>query len=166
MEEKEFTHPPFPRMQPEDMTVHMLISEISKVTHDTVRRKNEQQLSLPMGYGKLIFHLAHCDGITQLDLSRTVRLTPPTVSIALRKMETAGYVTRTADCDDLRQTKVFLTEKGRQIDEGIRDSFKAIDEQSVKGLSDEEKATLKSLLIKVRANVIPERKWNDSNETV
>lgn len=141
----------FQRLAPEDMSVHMLISEISKISHNKVRQSSNIQ-NLPSGYRHLLFHLAHNDGVSQLELSRLTHLSPPTVSITLRKMEKDGYILRKTYENDMRQTIVYLSKKGRAFDDNIKKSFDLINEQTVQGLSSEEISALKKLLIKVRNN--------------
>ena len=148
---KTVQHVGFPKLAPENMSIHMLISEISKISHNIVRQSSNTEY-MSTGFRHIIFHLAHSDGITQLELSKLVHLSPPTVSVTLKKMEEEGFVLRKSDETDMRQTKVFLSEKGRAVDENIRKSFNSINEQTVKGLSEKEMQTLKELLVKVRKN--------------
>lgn len=151
-----------PKLPAEDMTIHMLIGEISKITKCALHKESEA-VGLPQGYRAIIFHLAHNDGITQLELSRLTHLKPPTISVSLQKMESEGLVSRRADADDLRKTIVTLTEKGREIVSRIEDVFKSHDKAITDSLTPEETQTLKTLLIKVRESVLPE---SEEQETV
>ncbi len=142
---------------PEEMTIHMLIGEISKITKCALHRESEA-VGLPQSYRSIIFHLAHNDGITQLALSKLTHLKPPTISVTLQKMENEGLVSRKADSDDLRKTLVSLTDKGRGIVSRIEEVFISHDKAITDSLTPEETATLKDLLIKVRASVLSESK--------
>lgn len=57
------------------------------------------------------------DGQTVGDICRKLYLDSGTVTPLLKKMEEAGYVTRTRQKDDERVVTVSLTEKGRQMKE-------------------------------------------------
>lgn len=149
------------KIAPENMSIHMLIGEISKITNVTIHKKSEM-LGLPQGYRSIIFHLAHNDGITQLELSKLTRLKPPTVSVSLQKMELEGLVTRTADKDDLRKTIVSLTDKGKEIVKSITEVFECYDKAITETLTASEAEQLKSLLIKVRESIISESEENAS----
>lgn len=149
------------KIAPENMSIHMLIGEISKITNVTIHKKSEM-LGLPQGYRSIIFHLAHNDGITQLELSKLTRLKPPTVSVSLQKMEREGLVTRTADKDDLRKTIVSLTDKGKEIVKSITEVFDCYDKAITETLTASEAEQLKSLLMKVRKSIISESEENAS----
>lgn len=144
-----------PCIPPEEMTIHMLIGEISKITKDAIRQKSDAE-GLPQGFRNIIFHLAHNDGVTQLELARLTHLKPPTVSVSLQKMENEGLVNRVADSDDLRKTIVTLTDKGRNIVSGITQVFKNHDKAITDSLTKEEAETLKTLLLKVRLGLLSE----------
>ncbi len=148
-----------PCLPPEEMTIHMLIGELSKITKDAVRQKSEAE-GIPQGFRHIIFHLAHNDGVTQLELARLTHLKPPTVSVTLQKMENEGLVNRTSDSDDLRKTIVTLTDKGRNIVSGITQIFKDHDKAITDSLTKEEAETLRALLLKVRLGLLPESEDN------
>lgn len=144
-------------MRPEDMSIHMLISEIAKITHDWVR-KESALATISSGYRQIIFHLSHHNGITQFELAHMMHLTPPTISISIRKMEAEGYVARTPDPKDLRISRLTLTEKGKSIEDSIREKFKQIDALSVENMTEGEIDSLRRLLLKVRKNVMMDEK--------
>ncbi len=138
----------------------MRIHDAAKLYRDRMRRLSEQD-GLPSSYRMLIFHLAHMEpGVTQLDLVKATHLKPPTVSVTLQKMERDGLVTRRSNENDMRQTLVFLTDKGKQIDERIRVMHRDGDDAALLGLSDDEIETLSLLLNKVIDNLLPENGEN------
>lgn len=129
-----------------------LVNEVGKGFHDRMRRAMDRA-GIPCGYRALLFHLSHSDGCTQLELTRLTHLTAPTVSVALQKMEHDGYVTRCTDAADLRQIRVFLTEKGKQTEMANRERAEALDRVSLEGFTDAEKETLRAMLIRMRDNL-------------
>ncbi len=135
----------------------MQISDASKLFHDRMRRLSEQD-GLPSSYRMLIFHLAHMKtGVTQLELVKATHLKAPTVSITLQKMERDGIITRKSNEMDLRQTFVYLTEKGKAIDEKIKVMHSEGTKAALHGLSDSEIETLSVLLNRVIDNLLCER---------
>ena len=54
----------------------------------------------------------------------------------------------------LRETLVSLTERGRKLDRAIRRKLEETERIMERGLSDEEKAMLKRLLLQVRENMV------------
>lgn len=138
---------------PEEMPIMMLVNELSRLFHHRMRAEDEK-IGMQEGYRHLLFHLSREDNLTQLDLVRRAHLKAPTVSVSLRKMEDAGLVTRSTDPDDQRQTRVLLTEKGRELDARMRENIQKTEILFAEGLSDEEQQNLKSLLLRMRQNVL------------
>ncbi len=141
------------KLNPEELSIYQLISDIRKATDHAIYKETDH-LDLSKSYRNLLIHISNNDGATQLDISRALNLTAPTISISLRKMEDEGLVTRKTDPNDLRQTRVFLTEKGRKADTVIRQKNVEIEKNALSCLSDQEKEMLKAILTKVRNNVI------------
>ncbi len=111
----------------------------------------------------ILEELAVQDNVMQLDLVRATKLKAPTVSVCLQKMERDGLVTRKSDENDLRATRVFLTDKGRELDNQI---FKRICEQDAAveaTLSREELETLRIILAKVHSGLLDGAPVNDEN---
>ena len=135
----------------------MRINDVSKLHRDIVRKYSDSD-GLPQSYRLLLFHLSKLEpGVTQLTLVKAAHLKPPTVSVTLQKMEADGLVIRKSNEHDLRQTLVYLSDKGREINEQIHQSFMNGDSVAVSGLSEEENETLCRLLDKIIDNLIKAR---------
>lgn len=143
-------------MNPADMPVGMLINDISKFFHDRMRRESEK-IGIRSGYRPLLFHLAHGDDITQLELVHATRLKASTISVTLTEMERDGLIERHSDPDDLRQTRVSITEKGRALDDAMREKIHETEQLMVEGITEEEQAQLKEILIKMYCRLRSER---------
>lgn len=136
----------------------MRIHDAAKLYHDRMRRLSELD-GFPSSYRMLLFNLAKMKpGVTQLDLVKATHLKPPTVSVTLQKMERDGLVIRRDNEKDLRETFVYLTDKGKEIDARVRAIHEEGDRLALENLSDEEIETLSSLLNKVIDNLIPRNK--------
>lgn len=143
------------RMPPPQETPIMVINDVSKLFHDTMRENADPNVQ--GSYRSLLFHLAHEDGRTQLELSRLTHLKPPTVSITIRKMEADGYVTRVSDEDDMRQVRVYLTEKGRNYDKTVKEHLNTVEQKAMKDITAEEAETVIRILKCIRANLLEGR---------
>ncbi len=140
---------PHKRRSPE--RVSTLIHDISRITMDRVRQNcPELQRSCRL----IMMELAYKDNITQLDLVHATHLKAPTISVSLQKMEREGLVLRQQDPEDLRATRVFLTEKGHALDRQIVSKIVEQENEVEKCLSDEEKKLLMDLLKKIRSNLL------------
>lgn len=134
----------------------MRIHDAAKLYRDRMRRLSEND-GIPSSYRMLMFNLSRmAPGVTQLDLVKATHLKPPTVSVTLQKMERDGYVIRKSNENDLRETLVYLTDKGK----ALNDRFKAMhdegDRVALAGLSTEESSVLSELLNRVIDNLLAE----------
>ncbi len=138
-----------------DAKLSMYINDISRLFMHRAHRKAEQS-GVPVGYHRLLPEIARNDGITQLGLSKLTRLTAPTVSVAVTKMESDGLVRRVTDTADMRQMRVYLTEKGMETVEKVREAFREADSVIVSALTDEEQETVAPLLRKMLVRILEE----------
>ncbi len=133
----------------------LLITEISKLLHDRLRR-NSEDLGFKTGYRQILRFLVHEDGVTQVDIARHAHFTAPTVSVTLKKMEDEGLIRRKTDKNDTRRTRVFITEKGREWESMLFEKVIDCENILMRGLSEEESGELCRLLKKVRENILSE----------
>lgn len=136
-------------------TPMMLINDVSRMTNNIVRREHDKY-NLPASYRHIFFHLAHEDGCTQLQLVNKTKLKPPTVSITLQKMESDGYVKRITDESDMRQTLVYLTDKGMDLHKSMFEKILEIEEKVMTGITGEERDLMCDILNRVINNIIDE----------
>ncbi len=132
----------------------MLISEISRLMGDKIREKGDDNPIQQKSGRLLLMELAKKDGRTQLDLVNATHLKAPTISVALQKMEKDGYVLRKPDEYDLRATRVFLTEKGRELDNRIRKRVQEEEALAMMDLTESEYETLVKLLTKIKGSIL------------
>jgi DNA-binding MarR family transcriptional regulator len=71
-------------------------------------------------------------------------------------MEAEGMVRRESDPNDLRVTRAYLTDKGRQIDSKNIENIKKIDLVSTSKLTSEEIGSVMSILAKIRDSLMEE----------
>ena len=133
-------------------TALMLCNEISRMFGNAMRENTEAQ-NLHGSHRDILFHLSHKDGRTQLEIANLIHLKPPTVSVALGKLEDEGYVTRKCDPMDARCTRVYLTDKGKSIHEKAHEVIRTLEQEAVKGFSEDELKQLNLLLFKLRENI-------------
>lgn len=144
---------PPPRKELNDTPVK-LCNEISRLFH--ARLRNEASMDGVMsqpGARLVLSFLAIGDGINQLELVKATHLSAPTVSVILRKMEEDGLVERVNDENDMRSVRVYLTERGKALDEENIRHIKSLDAIGTTGISADEYDTLMHLLKKIRDNI-------------
>ena len=131
----------------------MMTNEVSKLFRDIINREVEK-LGILNSYRQLLFCLGRKDGVNQLELVRETHLKAPTISVTLKSMEADGLVVRKTDEKDARVIHVYLTEKGRQTDDRIREIHHELDRIMAAGIPQEELDALVSTLKKMRDNML------------
>ena len=130
----------------------MLINEVSKLFNDRMRQKTEA-MGMADGWRRVLFHLAHNDQLTQLELARRTHLSTPAVSVTLQKMENEGLVERKPDPGDQRAILVRLTEKGHEADRKVIGAIHHTEEVMLCKITPEEFDQIRPILEKMYHNL-------------
>ena len=142
----------------------MLCGEVGRLMGRRLREKTGKA-GMNDSYRPFVHILAEWDGLTQLELSKRTHLTAPTVSVTLQKMEQNGLITRTPDPQDMRQIRVSLTDKGRELHQVVFNIIKETEKDVLSGITPEEQELLNRLLGKMRNNLLDERSGQTNHET-
>lgn len=140
-----------------------LCHEISRLTGARVRGANIEGVMSQHGARLVLSALARNDGASQREIVGMTHLRPPTVSVILRKMQDEEIVELFKNPEDKRELRARLTQKGREIDRCGLEKIRQTDELALEGLSEDERATLMTLLGKIRENLLSEQK-NEEEE--
>ncbi len=96
----------------------------------------------------LLDWIAASDGCGVQDIAEGLALTPPTVSVGVRRLEEAGLLKRKPHPQDKRAVQFFLTAKGQTLQRQSQNFRRHKLELILSGLSPAERETLLSLLSK------------------
>ena len=127
-------------------TALMLVNEISKVFDGIMAKCPENVFFNEKTSRLIIMILSHRDGLTQSELVKATHMKGSTVSVAITKMEQTGYVKRLNNQYDLRSVRVYLTEKGRALNDTMMRIIKEVDNEIMKGISPREARAALSVL--------------------
>lgn len=97
----------------------------------------------------ILLHIEHHPGATQDSIANHMFIDKCNVARRTKKLEDLGYLYRETDRNDRRQNNLFLTEKGRELVPVIRTYLSQWGQGITAGLTDQECATLLSLLTKM-----------------
>jgi len=111
------------------------------------------KLGVHTGQEMILLQLWIEEGIPQSQLAASVEVEPPTATKMLQRMERAGLIERRTDPTDARVSRVYLTERGRALEQPVLDVWKQLETQTVAGLSLTEQALLHRLLMQVLTNL-------------
>ena len=136
----------------ESKTTYALVCDTAKLMDGFVAKKTEEQ-KLQVGARRVLAFLSVRDGVSQLDLIRLTHLKAPTISLIVQKMEHDGLIVRKTDDLDMRLTRVFLTEHGKNVNRDIHDAVSEAENSAMCDFSDEEKKQLHALLVRFYSNI-------------
>ena len=139
----------------------MLINEISKLFDDSIRKRSANSPVYVKFVGNKGFSARHIlfslernkNPVNQQSLAKLVHLTPPTVCVALQKMEAMELIKREPNPDDMRETMVYITDKGIEFNNFIKNSIKETQNIMFQGVSDRDMIALTEILIKIKNNM-------------
>src|SRR5699024_221323 len=115
--------------------------------------KSLRDLGLYLGQELALYHLWKEDGITQSQLRKKTGTKASTTSNMLKKLECDQIVYRKNDAEDSRISKVFLTDKGRELQEPIEKIWEQHEEQLFQGVLPEELLLMRRILEQMSANL-------------
>jgi len=78
-------------------------------------RDEASQAVLSQHQASILDHLDEIEGTSLLDLARHMGVTPSTMSLAIDRLESGGYVTRERGREDKRKVELRLTPAGARI---------------------------------------------------
>jgi len=94
----------------------------------------------------LLDWVATSPGCRIREMADGLRLTPPTVSVGVRRLEEAGLVERRPDPKDRRAVRLFLTAEGEALYQRVQEFRRRKAQRLLAGLSPQEQETLLNLL--------------------
>jgi DNA-binding MarR family transcriptional regulator len=132
----------------EDMLDGMLFAYIVRTHTDIIRRRLESY-GIQKTYGPILKELSINEGMTQIELAGKMIITAPSMSVNLQKMENAGFLIRKSDDADMRQIRLYLTDKGKETAEKADREIALAEKKLIESLSTDEQQELKRLLLKI-----------------
>ena len=109
------------------------------------------------GHPFILFLLEHCgiDGgfAMQKELSRRLRVSPASVTAALKALEKQGCIVREAEESDMRRKRIRVTDKGRDVAKRYVEVFTEVDEAMYSGFTDEELRSVSAYFGRITENL-------------
>jgi len=112
------------------------------------------EYGIGLGHYSCLLCLFRGDGITQDAISKFTHTDKATTTRSITKLEMLGYVKRHVDLTDRRAYKVYLTEKGRQIEPTVRQILKKWADLITAGFTPAEAEKAYGLLERMALNAI------------
>ncbi len=93
------------------------------------------------------------EGLSQRELSQRVGTTEPTTASALRLLEKKGLVERVRNRDDRRTINIYLTGKGRALQDDLLSHAREINQAASAGIPPEDLDKVREVLRKLKGNL-------------
>jgi DNA-binding MarR family transcriptional regulator len=111
---------------------------------------------VPFGHWTFLRILWESDGLTQRELSREAGVMEPTTFVALRAMESRGYIVRRQLAGNRRKMHIFLTARGRALKRTLVPLAEAVNRVAVRGVTSADIAATRRTLMAMLVNLARE----------
>ncbi len=119
----------------EDVSAVMLLEQVSHLSRYHAMKRMEA-LDLKPGQVGILFTLNSEGSMSQKRLAEKMGITPPSMTAAVRKLESRGYIVKDADISDQRVFKIGLSDKGRECIKSLKGIMDEIEENVFRGIMD------------------------------
>lgn len=116
-------------------------------------REELNKLELYCGQEHFIRYIYLHPGCTQSNLAEGLQITPASVSISTKRLEKMGIIEKRSSSENLRDNNLYLTKKGEEVHEEIKDFFEELDDKIFKGMDKAETLQLEETLDKLLFNL-------------
>lgn len=120
--------------------------------YHTVKRLEDMELN-PSQAG-ILFILNSQGRLSQRQLAQKIGITPPSMTVTLRKLEELGFIHKEPDEKDQRIIRIRLSEAGKECIEKLKSIMDEMEEILYQGFSVEEKLLFRRLLLAMRENLL------------
>ena len=134
-------------------TISFLFVQISTVFKAQLEKKLNE-IGLHSGQVFILFELWKADGLSQIDLSINLRVSPPTVNKMVKSLTENGFVSCNKCNLDGRMMRVFLTQKGFDVRPEVEEQWQKVEEQLLTNLTATEKLVLSQLFEKLSVSLM------------
>ena len=137
-------------MQPKKRTAMMAVG-ITHFVWEKCNRTAAARLGVPESYLKLILFVSRHPGAGQKEIAEFSHVSTAAVNQTVKEMLAAGLLRKESDDTDKRRSRLYLTEKGADIADRMKQSFEDRDARITAALTPEKERELIALLDTVRA---------------
>ena len=135
-----------------DCDIRQLLDKISSRTRRDYS-ESLRELNLYVGQDNLLARLWSGDGVTQMQLCEHLKCEPPTVTNMVKSLEQNGFIQRKKDAQDARVMRIYLTDKGKEIEESVDFKWKQEQNKLLRNISAEERLILRDLMLQMEKNL-------------
>ena len=139
------------------MDVNELAAKLQKI--HLLRRifvqKSQPDIELYFGQLPILEYVRQNDGCTQIEIAEKLCVTPASISTSTKRLQKAGFLTKTSDPDNLQCNRLSITEKGIDRCEKNRKMVNGLYNHMFDGIPQNELELLDKILSKILKNLSP-----------
>lgn len=121
--------------------------------YTTMGYKKFMNLGVHPGQLPVLKILSQEEGASQKELAERIHVKPPTITVTVQRLEKAGMVRREADWLDQRKSRIFLTDKGKEVVDEILEICRESEKALIEGFSEEELDQLRGYFLRMIENL-------------
>lgn len=111
------------------------------------------EMGIQPGQVPIIMIVYGNDGCSQKDIAQKMGVKPPTVNISIQRLEKADIVCRKRDEKDQRVMRVYMTENGKRIVEGVRQQGRMVEKAMFSNFSETELCLMRRFFEQILDNI-------------
>jgi DNA-binding MarR family transcriptional regulator len=89
-----------------------------------------------------------------MQLSEHMKCEPPTVTNMVKSLEQNGFIYRKRDVQDARIMRIFLTDKGKELEKPVEYKWKEQQEKLLQSISSEDRLILRQFMQQMERNIL------------
>lgn len=136
-----------------EASLNYLFSEITNMFWINLEQ-SMRQAGLHSGQIFVLISLWNEDGQTQIDLSRKLNLTPPTINKMIKSLSNSGFISTRRSKTDARKVRVCLSDKGKEVRVKVEEQWQGLENHFFSPLTETEKLILQQVFGKLKKELI------------
>ena len=133
----------------------VLFKQLSIAFENNLQR-SAAQYDLTPAQASIIIYLDNVDhAVNQRELEHYFKLSNPTVTGLMKRMESKGFIQRIANPEDARSKYIQLTPKAMEVASSVRHNLQTLENDMTQDLSAEEEEIFHDMLMRVLQRICP-----------
>jgi DNA-binding MarR family transcriptional regulator len=112
------------------------------------------EIDLHSGQIFILFELWKTDGLSQIELSTNLKVSPATINKMVKSLEKSGFIVNSRSPLDKRVMRVFLTLRGAAIRPTVEEKWHKLEQRLLGDLTATEQLVLSQLFNKLIGNLL------------
>ena len=101
----------------------------------------------------MLWALNQHDGLPQKELAKKMGITPPSITVMIKKLEREAFIEKHQDENDQRITRIYITEKGRKLAGYMEQVMLQMEKEAFANMNEQEIMLMRRLLLQMKENL-------------